>query len=376
MSIPTNDSQRSRLERITLKGFKSIRSLVDLEPRSRTVMIGPNGAGKSNFISFFQLMNRALSGPSQLALYVGRQGGSRRILHDGLTHTREIEAEISIRTAKAELEYAFRLFHGTEDTLIFAEEKYRTSRPDLGMIPEWVSLGAGHNAPRLLDAMVADKTAAIIHEFLRRTVVYEFHNTSSKGRIRGGWPIDDSRWLKEDAANIAPILYRLKTQDPKYYQRIIDVIQLVVPAFSDFVFEPYHGVLNLQWRERGTDEVFSASQASDGFLGIAALFTLLLLPAQELPDILILDNPEHRLHPEALNVVAGLITAASLKVQVIIATQSDSLVDYFDPEDIVVVDRPGRESTFRRLDPSSLKLWLDSYTLSQLWEKNVIGGKP
>jgi len=53
-----------------------------------------------------------------------------------------------------------------------------------------------------------------------------------------------------------------------------------------------------------------------------------------------------------------------------------AFVDYFDPEDIIVVDRPLRNSTFRRLTLEELKEWLEVYTLSELWEKNVIGGRP
>ena len=47
---------RTRLDAITLKGFKTIRELVDFRPGSLTVLIGPNGAGKSNFISFFRVL--------------------------------------------------------------------------------------------------------------------------------------------------------------------------------------------------------------------------------------------------------------------------------------------------------------------------------
>ena len=108
--MATEGTVRNRLERITLKGFKTIRELVDFEPRARTVLIGPNGAGKSNLISFFRMMSWALSGPDKLALHVSQQGGSRRLLHDGPARTREIEAKLTIRTTAGENEYAFRLF--------------------------------------------------------------------------------------------------------------------------------------------------------------------------------------------------------------------------------------------------------------------------
>lgn len=71
-------------------------------------------------------------------------------------------------------------------------------------------------------------------------------------------------------------------------------------------------------------------------------------PERDLPDVLILDGPELGLHPYAINIVGGLIRAASPKVQVIVATQSTALVDCFEPEDIVVVEREGHSSTFRQ----------------------------
>ena len=372
----TEVTERNRLERITLKGFKTIRSLVDFEPQSRTVLIGPNGAGKSNFISFFRMMSWALSGPDQLARHVSQQGGSRRILHDGPARTREIEAELTIRTMAGENEYAFRLFHAAGDTLVFADERYRFSRTEWETKANWNTLGAGHKDPELLRAAVDNQTAQVIRTLLQRIVVYQFHDTSDTARIRGQWPTNDNRWLKEDAANVAPVLHRLKARDRQYYQRIVDTIRLVLPVFSDFELEPDCGNLLLQWRERDTDEVFSASQASDGFLRIVALITLLLQPPKDLPDVLILDEPELGLHPSAISIVGELTAAAAMKIQVIAATQSVPLVDCFDPEDIVVVERPDRASTFRRLDPAALDEWLATYSLSELWEKNVIGGRP
>ncbi len=376
MSITTDDTGRSRLERITVKGFKTIRELIDFEPRSRTVLIGPNGAGKSNFISLFRMMSWALSGPDKLALHVSQQGGSRRLLHDGPARTRELEAQLTIRTAAGENEYAFRLFHAAGDTLVFADERYRFSRTGWQGKANWTTLGAGHKDPQLLAAAVDDQTAQVIRTLLQKIVVYQFHNTSDTARIRGKWPAGDNRWLKEDAANLAPVLYRLQARDRRYYQRIVDTIRLVLPQFSDFELESDCGGLILAWRERDTDEVFNASQASDGFLRIVALITLLLQPTQDLPDVLILDEPELGLHPSAINVVGELIAAAAATIQVIAATQSVPLVDCFDPEDIVVVERPDRTSTFKRLDPATLDRWLEAYSLSELWEKNIIGGRP
>ena len=55
------------LNRIQIKGFKSIREL-DLELRPLNVLIGANGSGKSNFIEVFRLLNEIVD--RKLQFYV------------------------------------------------------------------------------------------------------------------------------------------------------------------------------------------------------------------------------------------------------------------------------------------------------------------
>ena len=132
----------------------------------------------------------------------------------------------------------------------------------------------------------------------------------------------------------------------------------------------------LQWREKGSDLVFNPDQASDGTLRAMALVTLLLQPYDSLPDVLILDEPELGLHPYAINIIGSLINSVANHCQVILATQSPLLVDCFEPEDIIVVERNERESSFKRLVEADLEDWLEEYSLSELWNKNVLGGRP
>ncbi len=367
---------RNRLDKITLKGFKTIKVLEDFKPGSLTVLIGPNGVGKSNFISFFRMMSWALADPDNLPFYVGQQGGASVLLHDGPNVTLQVEAELTLTTYRGENQYSFRLFHAAGDIFIFADEKYRFSDPIYGRLADWTETGVGHRSPKLIDKALDDTTASVILTILRRINVYQFHNTSETARIRTKWYMDDNRYLKEDAANLAPVLFRLKVYESRAYQRIVDTIRLVLPFFSDFELEPEHGSLLLRWRERNSDQVFSVSQASDGMLRVIALITMLLQPKQNLPDVLILDEPELGLHPSAINIVGGLINSASTQTQIVIATQSTRLLDCFDPQNVVVVERDGRASTFNRLDPDALEAWLEEYSISELWEKNVIGGRP
>ena len=369
-----------KLTSIDLKGFKSIRHLEDFELLDLNVFIGPNGAGKSNFISFFRLLNWMTPSPGNLQLHVADIGGANSILHDGVNTTPQLECVLTFQTEQGQNKYRMRLFHAAGDTLIFANEEFLYV-PKGGTPPfNWQPLGAGQRESSLVSAAeLGNTTARFILTLIKKCVVYQFHNTSKTSRMRQRWPIDDNRFLKEDAGNIAPVLHRLREVSPKHYQRIVRNVRLVAPFFGDFVLEPEGADGNsiyLRWREQGTDCEFSAPQASDGTLRCLALITLLLQPIDDLPSVLILDEPELGLHPYAIGLVAGLVSAVSEHRQVLIATQSETLINHFEAKNIVVVERKGRETNFRRLDENKLMDWLENYTLAELWEKNVLGGRP
>ena len=167
----------------------------------------------------------------------------------------------------------------------------------------------------------------------------------------------------------------------KYYQRILRYIRMALPQFQDFVLEPSprnENYILLNWLENGSEYLFGPHQISDGSLRFMALATLLLQPPKTLPNVIILDEPELGLHPAAVSLLTGMIKAASLHSQILLATQSTRFIDDFEASDIVIVERneARRCSTYRKLDESKLSEWLERYSISELWEKNVIGGRP
>ena len=139
---------RSELFEITLKGFKTIKSLDSFRPGSLTVLIGPNGSGKSNFLSFFRMMSRAMADRDGLPLYVGQQGGAGALLHEGPSVTREIEAQVTVYTEMHDSSYAFRLVYAAGDTLIFADELFCSSDAPFSHAQGYLGMGAGHRTPQ------------------------------------------------------------------------------------------------------------------------------------------------------------------------------------------------------------------------------------
>jgi predicted ATPase len=166
-----------------------------------------------------------------------------------------------------------------------------------------------------------------------------------------------------------------------YYDRIVEKIRYILPQFGDFVLEPREinpATILLNWHEAASDYLFGPHQISDGALRFMALATLLLQPPERLPKIIIIDEPELGLHPQAIDLLGTMILSAGMHTQIIIATQSPRLLDSFSYEDVVVAEWNNADnySVFRHLDESELSQWLDEYSLSQLWDKNVLGGQP
>lgn len=361
------------LTKLELAGFKSIKRL-DLTLGRMNVLIGANGAGKSNLISFFRLLSRMMAGELQYS--IAHQGGANSLLHDGAAITPQIQVRLrfGINSGEEEYDYSFRLFHAALDTLIFADEEARYYKNTFPREARHWTLGGGHRESKLVES--SDSSEKCLRDVIRQCAVYHFHNTSETARIRQRWDVEDNHSLKEDAANLAPFLLRLRETAPKVYGRIVGTIRQITPFFADFVLEPTNGSLLLQWRERHTDTVFGSHQASDGTLRAMALIALLLQPPEDLPEVLILDEPELGLHPYAIEVVAGLLKSVAVRRQVIFATQSTAFVNEFEPEDVIVVDRRDRESEFKRLNLEALRDWMEEYSLGELWEKNVLGGRP
>lgn len=362
-----------KLKSFSIKGYKTIQSIENFQPRPVNILIGPNGAGKSNFISFFKFLSWMLNSDGKLQEYVAYLGGANDILHDGVDITKSIDAEISLETQAGLNEYKFSLMFAKPDKLVFREEKYRFSR-NSNSDTTWGSCGVGHEEAKLPE--VNNPTSNTILTLLRKLIVYQFHNTSDTAPMRLKWSMADGRWLKQNGENLASFLYRIKTYETAYYSRIVKYIRLVLPFFDDFELYDEFGQILLRWKEKGTSKVFNGGQASDGMLRTIALISLLAQNPRDLPAVLFLDEPELGLHPSAIDAVAGLIKAASSHCQVFVATQSISLVNNFELEDLVVIDRKGRNSEYTRPNADNLQAYLEEFSTGQIWEKNIIGGRP
>jgi predicted ATPase len=209
--------------------------------------------------------------------------------------------------------------------------------------------------------------------------VYQFHDSSNEGPLRQASPVNSANYLQAEGNNLASFLYLLKQNYPIEYKRIVSHVKMVVPQFRDFYLEPQNNYISLNWVDTSlNDYVFNSHQLSDGSIRFIALATLLLQPNKIMPNVIIIDEPELGLHPYAIDLLAEMIKDASLHTQIIIATQSSALIDNFDVDNITVIERDEDKgcTIANKLNSKELQEWLEEYSNSELWSKNVIGGRP
>jgi len=364
------------LDYITVKGFKSISDIEKLELRPINLIIGPNGSGKSNFIGVFSFLHNVKEG--RLSDYVRKSGGSEQILHFGSKVTSRIEIYISFRDAVNQ--YSLELEPTSDDSLypsseivyFWAKDSFPSPYNEI-LRPRENGLEAGISAPD------QSRTGSWIRARLDKWRLYHVHDTSSSSPLRKTSKLNDNLFLRPDGSNLPAFLYLLKQKHENVYRLIVKSIQRVTPFFDDFQLRPdplNEESIRLEWKHKGSDQYFSASSLSDGSLRFISLATLFLQPLELRPSIILVDEPELGLHPAAITMLASLIKQASKNTQVIVSTQSPLLLDYFEPEDVLVANRVEGATQFTRLDSSVLEEWLEDYSLGQLWEKNEFGGRP
>jgi predicted ATPase len=178
--------------------------------------------------------------------------------------------------------------------------------------------------------------------------------------------------LMEGGENLALVVNRLKF-DHVAKRTLIDGLKDFYPWIEDIDLRIEGGKAQIYFQEKGG--MFTpATRLSDGTMRWLALLVILLNPSP--PPLVCIEEPELGLHPDVIPKLAELLVAASQRMQIVITTHSDILVDALSPhpEAIIVVDKDENGSKFTRLNADDLKDWLNRYSLGELWRKGEIGG--
>lgn len=362
------------LDWISVAGFRSLRRIDRLALRPLNVLIGANGSGKSNFVEVFAFLHAVRDG--RMREYVRQRGGAARLLHFGPETTSGLEFQVSLHGERHQ--YRLELASGSTDELHVVAETALFRDENEYDRPYERPLSSANG-----EAGISDPALTGVPQQVRAELdgwrIHRFHNTSPNAPLRQTANRHDRHFLRADGGNLPAFLYSLRESHPASYAMIRKTVRLAVPFLQEFELRPFGeagDAIRLQWTHRDSDLLFDGSALSDGTLRFIALATLFLQPVALRPNLILLDGPELGLHPMAIGLLANLVKAASIDSQVILSTQSATLLDYFEPDDLLVSERTDRQTSFRRIEAGALRVWLEDYSLGQLWEKNYLGGRP
>lgn len=355
------------ITKLTIRGFKSIQNLNEFELGNLNVLIGANGSGKSNLISWFEMMKELTD--HRLQNWIGKQGGANRILFGGVKVTKSLDSEIFADS----LFYGFTLEPNNQGGMFFSNERCKIPPRE------------GNNSSSFPESVEVDREFDEglpedwqITRFFDNWQIYHFHDTTSTSGMVQEHALHDNEYLRPNAENIASFLYRIQQESREAYQRIRKIVRLAAPFFDDFDLKVNkmgsgEEQVLMCWTQKDSDYPFHPTQLSDGTLRFICLVTALLQPNP--PSTILIDEPELGLHPYALAILGDLLRTASQRMQIIVSTQSVTLVNQFSIDDLIVVERQNGASTFQRLKEEDFQAWLEEYSTGELWEKNVLGGR-
>ena len=372
--IDSEHTVANRIRSLHVKGFRSLADLQLDDIPNPMVLLGPNGAGKSNILRFFQLLSALAH--RRLGEFVLRRGGADDQLFGGHRLTKRIEANVSSRLDLGDHSFAFTLERTDADGFMFTDEAF-TPWPADGRT------GLNYGQPSVRESgfvlmacsQAGDNRARAAVNLLQDALVYQFHDTSNVSPLKTRWDAEDNHRLLEHGGNLAPVLAHLRRNNRSRYELICKHVRRVLPEFADFELGEDYSKTLLRWQSKSTGQILSPHLTSDGSLRAMCLITLLNLPTELLPEVILLDEPELGLHPFTVSLVSHMVKLMARERQVVVATQSPYFVNAFALDEIVVLETHGGRTEARRPNEAFQDL-LDEQTTGELWRSNLLGGYP
>lgn len=379
-----------RLETVDIGGFRRLRS-VKLEMRPLMVMIGANGVGKTSLLDAVSLLAASAGGALNRSL--SELGGVNDVLTLGYDGDIKLATSLEVPGYNP-LEYELRLqprgqsFSISQETLtqlrkgyqdpfkhIQAEHgdvRYYDIEQDKLVKPSWepdIRESALSQVPKMY------RQPEELRKVLGDVTLYHVLDVGPRAPVKLPQRMKPATLPGADGGDLVSLLYSLRESDPIRYEAIEDALRAAFPGFTSLGFPPSAaGMMSMTWKEARFREPLYAHQLSEGTLRFLWLAALLQSPG--LTTITMIDEPEVSLHPELLNLLAGLLREASDRTQVIVATHSDRLVRFLDPAEVLVMDVDDEgyaQATFA--DDLDLDEWLKEYSLDEVWRMGRIGGR-
>lgn len=385
-------------ERIHICGYRRLAD-VDLQLRRLNVMIGANGCGKTSLLDVFGLLSASAMGNLNSRLRDIGGIGSNLSQISASTHEKASKMQFKLSRdvdGQGALNYSLSVKPFGKSYQINEEVLTQSSSsPELSTIDQTYlqsvngkvkylggsidSVGQPDGGFDFNESALSQVGSNIpqIERFrsaLASSTYYHALDVSTRAPVRLPQQMREAFLPGKDGEDLVTCLYGMRETSPDRFGIIEDTLRVAFPSFEQLRFPPVAaGMLTLTWKDKEFTQPFYPHQLSEGTLRFLWLLTLLYSPA--LPEVTLLDEPEVSLHPELLAVLADCLREASKRTQLFVATHSDRLVRFLQPEEVVVFDLGNGVSKATRADELDLGEWLKEYTLDQLWQHGRIGGR-
>ena len=418
------------IEKIRLRNILSFGDKgeeITLEPLN--IIIGQNASGKSNLVDVIKLL-RSLPQEKGLVNFISKNGGIGEWIWKGKQDSKTAEIEVLFEgieinlaklTLKNSIKYSINIkesnfrseieeekieeaemrFVDSESLVWFyryvdnkaelarrvykknpsIESRLEASIEETGFKTgsryelEEVRLSSNESILSQIRDHFYHPQISYLGEVLREARIYtDISVNRPSSKIRSPQITDGiNDFLDEDALNLFLVLNSLELKGGTK-ALILEYLKKFVPSFQDYLFNILGGTVQLFIREEGLEKPISAMRLSDGTLRYLCLLAILCHP--EPPPLICIEEPETGLHPDILPTIAELMIEASQRTQLIVTTHSDILVSAFSeiPEAVLVCEKDEDGTHFRRLEAEKLKVWLEEYSLGEVWLRGGIGG--
>ena len=356
----------------------------ELELQSLNVLIGPNGAGKSNLIEAIGLLQSA---PTNLLDPIRAGGGIAEWLWKGADNA-VAEIDTTVAYPQGDLPLRHRLsFTMVGQRAKLVDEEIADECPDSAGDPRVRLFYSNHIHGQSILHLALDQSVLsqrkdpdhypevtyLGSEYARIKLFREW-NLGRNAQPRKPQPTDlAADFLDEDAANLALVLNDLESRSG-LRASLVEQLREADESIVDFSTRVLGGTIQLYLHYSGLKTPVPATRLSDGTVRYLCLLAVLCHP--EPPPLACIEEPELGLHPDLLVKLADLLVDASHRMQLIVTTHSDVLVDALTgvPEAVIVCEKQKGSTQMNRQSSADLAVWLKDYGLGQLWRRGDIGG--
>ncbi len=391
-TVNIEDNTMNSFESIKIEGYRRLFD-VEVEMRPLTAMIGANGVGKTSLLEIFSLL--AASAQGQLQSKISDMGGLSEMMTRDKADSLAIALAMSVAGGYAPLDYYLKLdpkgqfyeigvetltqknnpnayepfkhinSHGA-DVRYFNTQDQNLLRPNWEHNPYETSL---YQVPKMY------QEPENLRKRLASCTFYGALNVAAKSPVRLPQSMSPATLPGANGEDLVSCLYYLRETESERFEIIEDTLAAAFPDFDRLGFPPVAaGTLAMTWKDKNFSKPLYMHQLSEGTLRFLWLITLLQSPS--LTAVTLIDEPEVSLHPELLRLLADSMREASQRTQLIVATHSDRLIRFLEPKEVLVCDAEDGLTTMSWADSFNLDKWLQDYSLDEVWQMNLIGGRP